>query len=138
MKLERFSVRTSRSRGFSEQIYTLARPHAQLEEPITADAEGQPWLVEGLDDGEIEQREFKLPADTESDPEKERERAIFDLVMVERCSEDVVSRMYWIPRGEVRQIAERVREKIRREAASVSQRSSKQRSDRQPAEKKAS
>jgi RNA polymerase sigma factor (sigma-70 family) len=128
-----------------------------LEEQITADADAEPWLVEDLDDAEIEQREFRPPANTESNPEQklereeevdmvfralsklpERDRAIFDLVMVEGFSEEVVSRMYRIPRGEVLQVVERVREKIRRDAAAVSQGTAKKEPTNVPAQKKAS
>lgn len=156
--LQSYIQRRKRIDARQRSLETLTKTELRsLEEPITADADGEPWLVEDLDDAEIEQREFRPPADTESNPEKEleraeeldmvlralskvpeRDRAIFDLVMVEDFSEDVVSRMYRIPRGEVRQIVERVRERIRREAAPVSQGNSERRADRRPAQKKAS
>ena len=128
-----------------------------LEEQVTADADAEPWLVEDLDDAEIEQREFMPPADAGNDPETlaelsqevdivlqvlskvpERDRAVFELVVVEGFSEDDVSRMYKIPLDEVRQIVERVRKKVRQEAAAISRGSSQQPTEKRRTGKKAS
>jgi RNA polymerase sigma factor (sigma-70 family) len=128
-----------------------------LEEQITADADAEPWSVEDLDDAEIEQREFMPPADAGNDPETlaelseevdvvlqalttlpERDRAVFELVAVEGFSEDDVSRMYKIRPDEVRQIVERVREKVRQEVAAISQGSSQQQTEQWRTGRKAS
>jgi RNA polymerase sigma factor (sigma-70 family) len=154
--LQSYIQRRKRIDARRRSLETLTKAELRsLEEQITADADAEPWLVEDLDDAEIEQREFRPPADTESNPEKElereeevdmvlralskvpeRDRAIFDLVMVEGFPEDVVSIMYRIPSDDVRNIVERVREKVRREAAAVSQDHNEQRT--RPAQKKAS
>jgi RNA polymerase sigma factor (sigma-70 family) len=128
-----------------------------LDEQVTADADAERWLVEDLDDAEIEQREFMPPADAGNDPETvaelseevdmvlqalstmpERDRAVFELVVVEGFSEDDVSRMYKIPLDEVRQIVERVREKVRHEVAAISQGSGQQQTEQWRTGKKAS
>jgi hypothetical protein len=41
--------------------------------PITADAEGEPWLPQELDDSEYHPRDFKAPADTDN-PEQQLEK----------------------------------------------------------------
>jgi RNA polymerase sigma factor (sigma-70 family) len=97
------------------------------------------------------------PADARNDPETlaelsqevdmvlqalskvpERDRAVFELVVVEGFSEDDVSRMYKIPLDEVRQIVERVRKKVRQEAAAISRCSSQQPTEKRRTGKKAS
>jgi RNA polymerase sigma factor (sigma-70 family) len=103
------------------------------EQPITADVEGEPWLPEDLDDGEIPPREFNAPVD-EDDPEKqlerdeevsqivralshvpERDRIVFELFAVEGFSKEEVAKIYDVPPDEVPRIADRVREQLLRE-----------------------
>lgn len=103
-----------------------------LEEiPFTADAEGEPWLPEDLDDSEIHPRELKVPADRDT-PEAqlerkeelrqlfdalcripERDRTVFDLAMIEGFSCGAVAKMLGIPENEVREIVHRVRRQLR-------------------------
>lgn len=103
-----------------------------LEEfPFTADAEGEPWLLEDLDDSEIQPRDLKAPADLDT-PEAqlerkeelrqlfdalrqipERDRTVFDLAVIEGFSCSAVARILLIPENEVREIVERVRRQLR-------------------------
>ena len=103
-----------------------------LEEiPFTADAEGEPWLPEDLDDSEIQPRDLKVPADRDT-PEAqlerkeelrqfvnalrripERDRTVFDLAVLEGFSCDTVAKMSGIPEKEVREVVERVRRQLR-------------------------
>jgi RNA polymerase sigma factor (sigma-70 family) len=103
------------------------------EQPITADADGEPWLPEDLDDSEIPPREVDAPADAD-DPEKqlerdeevsqivralshvpERDRIVFELFAVERFSKEEVAKIYDVPPDEVPRIADKVREQLLRE-----------------------
>jgi RNA polymerase sigma factor (sigma-70 family) len=108
-----------------------------LEEiPFTADADGETWFSEELDDSEIPPREFKAPAD-ELDPEKElemeeevsqilealsrvpeRERSVFELYAVEGFSKEAVARIYYIPPEQVPAIADKVRAQVQEEIGS--------------------
>lgn len=154
--LQSYIQRRKRIDARRRSLETLTKTELRtLEESITSDAEGEPWLVEDLDDAEIEQREFTPPADTENDPEKElerkeevdmvlrtlskvteRDRAIFELVTVEGFSEDVVSRMYRIPADKVRQIVKSVRDKVRGKGAAASQGTGEKPTDLRSTEKK--
>lgn len=98
-----------------------------LEEPMTADAEGEPWLVEELDDAEYNLPDFVAPSDRHT-PEQRlenkeqlrrmvralaslppREQIVFDLIAIERFPEDVVAAIVDLPVDEVERIAEKVR-----------------------------
>jgi RNA polymerase sigma factor (sigma-70 family) len=105
-----------------------------LEEiPFTADADGEPWLPEDLDDSEIPEPDFTPPA-SENDPEKqlerkeevqrmlralsgvpEQDRIVFELFAVEGFPKEVVARIVKMSPTDVRRIAERVRDQVRRE-----------------------
>jgi RNA polymerase sigma factor (sigma-70 family) len=103
-----------------------------LEElPFTADSESEPWLLEDLDDSEIQPRDLKAPADLDT-PEAqlerkqklrqlfkalcqipERDRTVFDLAVIEGFSCGAVARMLLVPENEGREIVERVRRQLR-------------------------
>ena len=105
-----------------------------LEEiPFTADADGEVWLPEELDDSEIPPREVHAPAD-ELDPEKkleqeeevseilealsrvpERERTVFELYVNEGFSKEAVARIYNIPPDQVTAIVDKVRAQVQEE-----------------------
>ena len=105
-----------------------------LEEiPFTADADGEVWFPEELDDSEIPPREVHAPAD-ELDPEKtleqeeevseilealsrvpERERAVFELYVIEGFSKEAVARIYNISPEQVTTIADKVRAQVQEE-----------------------
>ena len=109
-----------------------------LEEmPITADAEGEPWLPEDLDDSEYFRREFVAPADRDN-PERrlareeelrqifqalcripEQDRVVFDLYVLEGLSKDEVGRILQIPAHQVPKIAGRAREMLREEVKTM-------------------
>lgn len=132
-KLDRFidkQVKTDRRR---RSLETLGQSElGTLEElPFTADAEGEPWLLEDLDDSEIQTRDLKVPADPDT-PEAQlvrkeelrqlfnalcripdRDRTVFDLAVIEGFSCGVVARMLRVPENEVREIVERVRRQLR-------------------------
>ncbi len=122
--------KTDRSR---RSLETLEQSEVgTLEEiPFTADAEGEPWLPEDLDDSEIQPRDLKVPADRDT-PEAqlerkeelrqlfdalrqipERDRTVFDLAVLEGFSCSEVAKMSGIPENEVREIVERVRRQLR-------------------------
>jgi RNA polymerase sigma factor (sigma-70 family) len=105
-----------------------------LEEmPITADAEGEPWLPEELDDSEYQAPDFNAPADTDN-PEQELERKeevqqilwalarlaeqdvlVFDLHVVEGFSKEEVGKILSIPADQVPKIADRVKAQVRKD-----------------------
>ena len=105
-----------------------------LEEiPFTADADGEVWFPEELDDSEIPPREFNAPA-YELDPEKElemeeevsqilealsrlpeRERTVFELYVIEGFPKEAVARIYDIPPEQVPAIADKVRVQVLKE-----------------------
>jgi RNA polymerase sigma factor (sigma-70 family) len=114
-----------------------------LEEiPFTADAEGERYLVEDLDDSEYHLDDF-LPARPvehyQPDPERElerkeelqqilealsrvpqHERIVFELFAMEDLSKDDVGKILNIPADEVPRIAEKVRAQVRRALESSS------------------
>jgi RNA polymerase sigma factor (sigma-70 family) len=103
-----------------------------LEEmPITADADGEVWFLEELDDSEIQPLEFDAPAFDETPEQQlerreqilqvirtlaklsERERTVFDLYVIEGFSKEAVANITHVPADEVPSIAETVKEHIR-------------------------
>jgi RNA polymerase sigma factor (sigma-70 family) len=105
-----------------------------LEEmPITADADGEPWLPEELDDSEYYPRDFIPPRD-DSNPEEQlereeeirqilkalcripgRDRMVLDLFLVEGLSKEAVAKILNIPADQVPKIAEKARARVREE-----------------------
>ena len=102
-------------------------------ERVTADAEREPYLVEDLDDAEIQERELNLPPDDET-PERdlelgeevsraiqvlsqqpERDRIVFELFAIEGFSKQAVARITKVPADEVPRIANKVRAQIAQE-----------------------
>ena len=118
-----------------------------LEEmPITADADGEVWFPEELDDSEYQAVEF-LPPAFDDTPEQqlerreliveiirtlaklsERERTVFELYVVEAFSKGAVARISGVPTDEVPRIAEKVKEHIRQAIAAHQE--SKERSEK--------
>jgi RNA polymerase sigma factor (sigma-70 family) len=105
-----------------------------LEEPISADAEGEVMLVEDLDDSEYQQPEFTPPAKSDTTPEEELEREeeveqilqalarvpeqdrlVFQLFSLEGFPKEVVARISDVKPDDVPRIAERVRLQVLRE-----------------------
>ena len=99
--------------------------------PITADADGEVWFPEELDDSEYQAVEF-LPPAFDDTPEQqlerreqiveiirtlaklsERERTVFELYVVEGFSKGAVARISGVPTDQVPRIAEKVKEHIR-------------------------
>jgi RNA polymerase sigma factor (sigma-70 family) len=134
-----------------KSLETLSQSELRtLEEmPITADAEGEPWLPEELDDSEYQPRDFSAPADTDN-PEQQLERKeelqqilwalarlpdhdvlVFDLYVVEGFSKEEVAKILNIPAEQVPKIAERVKAQVRKELEG-------QRAERASVKKKAS
>ena len=131
-KLERYLRKRMATEGRLERLETLEQKELRtLEEmPITADADGEVWLREDLDDSEYQPEDFIPPA-SESDPEKqlvreeevtrlleafshvpEQERTVFELFVVEGFPKEAVASICKIPPNEVPRIAERVRERV--------------------------
>jgi RNA polymerase sigma factor (sigma-70 family) len=109
----------------------------ELEEPITADSEGEVMLVEDLDDSELPQDEFVPPA-YQKDPNEEiqkeelvgqilqalshippRERSVFELSVIEGFSNDDVARIAHVAPDEVPEIVHRVLDQVRQELAAI-------------------
>jgi RNA polymerase sigma factor (sigma-70 family) len=118
---------------------TQAELRALKEEPITADAEGEIYLAEDLDDAEIPPREFNGPLDT-TNPEEElekseelerlfralgtvpvRERMIFELFAVEAFPKETVARIANVLSDDVPRIVQSVRAEILRQLKAESQ-----------------
>jgi RNA polymerase sigma factor (sigma-70 family) len=114
-------------------LETLAQSELRTldEMPITADAEGEPWLPEDLDDSEYQPRDFRAPADADT-PEQQLERKeelqqilwalarvpeqdllVFDLYAVEGFSKEEVAKILNVPADQVPQIVERVKAQVR-------------------------
>jgi RNA polymerase sigma factor (sigma-70 family) len=111
--------------------------HAELrtleELPITADADGEVWFPEELDDSEYSPRDFAPPA-YRRDPEEqlereeqvmqilralsrvpERDRIVFELFVIEGFSEEAVAKIANVPPDEVPRLAEKVKAQVLRE-----------------------
>ena len=99
-------------------------------ERITADAEREPYLVEDLDDAELDEREPNPPSEGET-PEQELEReqtalqliaslseqpepdrTVFELSVIEGFSKEAVARITGVKADDVPRIANKVRERI--------------------------
>jgi RNA polymerase sigma factor (sigma-70 family) len=104
-----------------------------LEElPITADADGEVWFPEELDDSEYSPRDFAPPA-YRNDPEQrereeqvmqilralsripERDRIVFELFVIEGFSKEAVAKIVNVPPDEVPRLAEKVKAQVLRE-----------------------
>ena len=99
-------------------------------EKITADVEGEPYLVEDLDDSEYQESMRTPPAD-EDNPERElereeeitgilqalrhvpeKDRIVFELFSLEGFSKEAVAKIADVPADEVPRIVERVRSQV--------------------------
>jgi RNA polymerase sigma factor (sigma-70 family) len=126
-------------RRASLEALTQAELRTLEEMPITADADGEVWLPEELDDSEYDKREF-YPPTHQSDPEEQLERTeelqqivralshvpepdriIFELFVVEGFSKEAVARIMNVSPEEVPHIAERVKAQVRREIGTKGQ-----------------
>jgi RNA polymerase sigma factor (sigma-70 family) len=126
-------------RRASLEALTQAELRTLEEMPITADADGEVWLPEELDDSEYDKREF-YPPTHQSDPEEQLERTeelqqivralshvpepdriIFELFVVEGFSKGAVARIMNVSPEEVPHIAERVKAQVRREIGTKGQ-----------------
>jgi RNA polymerase sigma factor (sigma-70 family) len=131
--LDRYHGRQQKTQRRRRILETLEQSELGTLEEIrfTADAEGEPWLPEDLDDSEIQPRDLKVPADRDT-PEAqlerkeglrqlfnalfripERDRTVFDLAVIEGFSCGAVAKMSGIPETEVREIVERVKRQLR-------------------------
>jgi len=133
--LERYLAKRKSTEARRESLETLTQAELRsLEEPITADAEGEVVLVEDLDDIEYHQRDFVPPAHYQSDPLaelereeealqilqalsrlQERERVVFELFVIEGFSKEAVAKIYHIPPDEVPRMADKVKAQVLRE-----------------------
>jgi RNA polymerase sigma factor (sigma-70 family) len=134
-KLDRYIEERRHTDARRRSLETLAQTELRaLEEPITADAEGEVLLVEDLDDPEYHQREFAPLAKTDSTPEEELEkeeeveqillalshvpeqdRLVFQLFAMEGFPKAAVAAICNISLDEVPRIVKRVRSKVLRE-----------------------
>jgi RNA polymerase sigma factor (sigma-70 family) len=123
--------REARQKSF--ETLTQAELRTLEEIPFTADADGEVWFPEELDDSEYQPRDF-LPPKSPTDPEKQLEREgkvnrilqalsrvpepdriVFDLFLVEGFSKEDVAQISHVSPDEVPCIAERVRAHVLRE-----------------------
>jgi RNA polymerase sigma factor (sigma-70 family) len=136
-KVERYIARLEalEKRRSSLEDLNQAELRTLEEMPITADAEGEPWLPEELDDSEYHPRDFKAAADTDN-PEQQLEKKeelqqvlwalarvpaddvlVFDLYVLEDFSKEEVAKILNISAEQVAKIAERVKAQVRRDLA---------------------
>lgn len=120
--------REARQKSF--ETLTQAELRTLEEIPFTADAEGEVWFPEELDDSEYQLRDF-VPPTSPTDPEKQLEREekvnrilqalshvpepdriVFDLFVLEGFSKEDVARISHVSPDEVPRIAERVRAQL--------------------------
>jgi RNA polymerase sigma factor (sigma-70 family) len=137
-RLEKYLAKRKTAEKKRKSLETLS--HAELrsleEMPITADAEGEVWFPEELDDSEYDRRDFYPPSYV-SDPEEqlereeelqrivqalarvpEQDRIVFELFAIEGFSKDAVARISGVSPEEVPRIVERVRAQVVREIQS--------------------
>lgn len=138
--------RPAEKRRKSLETLTQTELRTLEEMPITADADGEVWVPEELDDSEYQALEF-LPPAFDDTPEQqlerreqileilrtlaklsERERTVFELYVVEGFSKGAVARISGVPTDEVPRIAEKVKEHIRQAIAANQE--SKERSEK--------
>ena len=111
-----------------------------LDEKVTADAEGEVWLPEELDDSEYYPAQFTAPAETQT-PEEQLEKkeelqrivralarvpaseyAAFELYAVEGLAKEDVAKILNISADEVPRMAERVRKRVLQQLAAEAER----------------
>jgi RNA polymerase sigma factor (sigma-70 family) len=132
-EVDRYVSKRGSAEKRRKSLETLTQKELRtLEEmPITADADGEVWFPEELDDSEIQPLEFDAPAfDDTPEQQLERreqilqviralaklsdlERTVFDLYVVEGFSKEAVANIARVPADEVPSIAETVKEHIR-------------------------
>lgn len=133
-KLDNYLSKQKKREKRRTSLETLSQSELRtLEEmPITADAEGEPWLPEDLDDSEFQPREIKSPADDEGNPEAvlerkeqlqrifhalgrlpERERLVFDLVVLEGFSKESAAKILGLSGNDVAKLLDRARAQLR-------------------------
>lgn len=127
--------RSTEKRRKSLETLTQTELRTLEEMPITADADGEVWFPEELDDSEYQALDF-LPPAFDDTPEQQlerreqileiiraladlsdRERTVFELYVVEGFSKGAVARISGVPTDEVPRIAEKVKEHIRQAIA---------------------
>jgi RNA polymerase sigma factor (sigma-70 family) len=143
--LEKYISRRKSKEAGQKSLETLTQAELKTlgEIPFTADADGEVWFPEELDDSEYQPRDF-LPPTSPTDPGKQLERQeevnrilralsrvpepdriVFDLFLVEGFSKEDVAQISHVCPDEVPRIAERVRtqvlHEIRKQPAEVPQ-----------------
>jgi RNA polymerase sigma factor (sigma-70 family) len=147
-ELNRYVSKRTSTEERQKSLESLTKTELRtLEEmPITADADGEVWFPEELDDSEYEALELLPPAFDETPDQQlerreqileiirtlaklsERERTVFELYVVEGFSKGAVARISGVPTDEVPRIAEKVKEHIRQ--AITANQESKERSEK--------
>ncbi len=134
-RLERYFGKRQSAERHRKSLEGLTQAElSTLEEmPITADADGEVWFPEELDDSEYDKRDFYPPSYT-SDPEEqleraeevrqivhalarvpERDRIVFELFAMEGFSKEAVARILNVAPEEVPHIVDRVKAQVLRE-----------------------
>ena len=151
-KLEQYISREQSKEKRRPSTETLSQSELRsLEEmPITADAEGEPWFPEELDDSEIQPRELAFPADLDT-PEAQlerreqiqqilkaltrlpkRDRLVFDLVLIAGFSNEAAAKILAIRAEEIPTILERAKRRVRELIEKHAQLDKKARVNRKP------
>lgn len=129
-----FNKRVStEKRRRSLEALTQAELRSLDEMPITADAEGEVWFPEELDDGEYHKYDFYPPGynpDPETQLERreelqqivralarvpEKDRVVFELFAVEGFPKEAVAKIANVTPAELPKIAEKVKAQVRQE-----------------------
>jgi RNA polymerase sigma factor (sigma-70 family) len=131
-RLEKYLAKRKAAEKKRKALETLTQAELRsLEEmPITADADGEVWFPEELDDSEYDKRDF-YPRSYVSDPEErlereeelqrivqalarvsELDRLVFEFLAIEGFSKDAVARISGVSPEEVPRIVERVRAQV--------------------------
>jgi len=134
-RLEKYLGKRMATEKRLEGLEALERDElSTLEEiPFTADADGEVWFPEDLDDSEYQPAPFSPPV-CQSDPEKElekkeevrrlwqtfsrvpeQERTVFELFAIEGFPREAVAKICKMSPNEVPRIAEKVREQVLRD-----------------------
>jgi RNA polymerase sigma factor (sigma-70 family) len=133
--LEQYLRRRSSIDARRRSLETLNQNELRTMEeiPFTADADGEIWLPEELDDSEIQLRDPNSPSDSTTPEEAlekkeealqilqalaqmpEREHLLFELSVIEGFSTEELARMYGMTPEEVSRIVQSVRTRLRQQ-----------------------
>jgi RNA polymerase sigma factor (sigma-70 family) len=141
-KLENYLKRTSPRDAKRRSLESLTQKEERtLEERMTADAEGEPTLVEDLYDTEYHLRPEFTPPGYQSNPSElveqkqelqqivrvlsripQKELMLFELSAIEGFSMDEVAKIAGVPAGEVEKVVKKVRSQVLQQLSGTARR----------------